>query len=43
MLAQRGGGYILAELFNLGIKSGCVVKAMPQQIYPRERNPIPIV
>jgi len=42
MKAQRGLEVGLYSLFNLGSRWGLVVNAMPQPLYPRERDPIPI-
>ena len=42
MKAQRGiRGIVL--FFNLGLRWGWVGKAMPQPLYPLERDPVPIV
>jgi hypothetical protein len=45
MKAQRGSrGTVLSLLFfNLGTRWGWVVNATPRPLYPRERDPVPIV
>ena len=40
----RGGGEVqLYSFFNLGVRWGLVVNATPRPLYPRERDPVPIV
>ena len=43
MNAQTGVAVWLYSLFNLGARRAWVVDATPWQLYPRERDPVPIV
>jgi hypothetical protein len=43
MKAQRGVELYLYAFFNLGATWGWVVNATLRQLYPREREPVPIV
>jgi hypothetical protein len=41
--AQKGVEVQLCSFFNLGARRGWVVNTTPRQLYPRERDPVPIV
>jgi hypothetical protein len=43
MKVRGGGGRGIALLFNLAARLGRVVNAPPRALYPRERDPVPIV
>jgi hypothetical protein len=43
MKAQRGVEVYLYSFFNLGARWGWVVNATPWPLYPRERDPVPII
>jgi hypothetical protein len=43
MKAQRGSRVIALFFFNLGARWGWVVNATLRPLYPRERDPVPIV
>jgi len=40
---RRGVELYLYSFFNLWAKCGWVVNATPRPLYPRERDPVPIV
>jgi hypothetical protein len=41
--ARGGTEVLLYSFFNLGARWGWVVNATPRSLYPRERDPVPIV
>ena len=41
--AQRWSRGILYSFFNLGAQWGWAVNATPRPLYPRERDPVPVV
>jgi hypothetical protein len=43
MKAQRGSRGRALISFNLGARWECVVNATPGPLYPRERDPVPVV
>lgn len=43
MKAQTLSRAIALLFFNLSVRCGCVVNVMPRSLYPRDRDPVPIV
>ena len=43
MKAERGAGSIDLYIFKLNARRGWLFNATPQPLYPRERDPVPIV